>query len=93
MAAFNNVNFGSQFFICAAAPGVGSCSVGQYLNGHILLNLFIYWRLISLQLDAGSPILLNGFQIGISSQARCGGGEPVVGVDVRAYEAWIRRNL
>jgi hypothetical protein len=58
-----------------------------------LLILFIYWRLISLQLDAGSPILLNGFQIGISSQARCGGGEPVVAVDVRAYEAWIRRNL
>ncbi|XP_046641274.1 cathepsin G-like [Daphnia pulicaria] len=70
MAAFGNPNFGSQFFICAASPGVGSCS-----------------------LDAGSPILLNGFQIGISSQARCGGGEPVVGVDVRSYEAWIRRNL
>lgn len=45
------------------------------------------------QLDAGSPILLNGNQLGISSRSRCGGGEPVVGVDVRAYERWIVSHL
>lgn len=70
VSSFGNTNFGSQFFICAASIGVGSCS-----------------------LDAGSPILLNGNQLGISSRSRCGGGEPVVGVDVRAYERWIVSNL
>ncbi|XP_057376737.1 chymotrypsin-2-like [Daphnia carinata] len=47
----------------------------------------------SCSLDAGSPILLNGNQLGISSQSRCGGGEPIVGVDVRAYQPWIVKNL
>lgn len=69
-ATFRNTYFGSGYFLCAASPGVGSCS-----------------------LDAGAPILLNGRQVGISSQSRCGGGEPIVAVAVASYERWIRSNV
>jgi hypothetical protein len=48
-----------------------------------------------IQLDVGSPILSKDRQIigVIGKNMRCGGGEPIVAVDIRRYRNWIPYQL
>jgi hypothetical protein len=79
--------------ICLAYPDAGACTVRNYslVISNYNETVIVKFLRLNIQYDVGSPILSNDQKqvIGvIGKNMRCGGGEPIVAVDIRRYWNW-----
>lgn len=90
-SAYNNNNLRLGYHVCLKSDAIASCTVKP-----MILPLMSYASdpiLFVSQIDAGGPVILDGYLLGVNSLGTCVRGQLIVATRIQSYGTWITQNL